>query len=488
MWQVGGVRRRGPESLRPNLGILQKQPRPVRTLRGFVNHPLTDLVVMVAILLSVILLVIEESMVLPPDSWIPVISECLTGLFAVELTLRFIIAKKRGRFFRRYWPDLLALLPLLRPLRFFRFFRLFRLFRLFQLGLLLDRRVSLLRGLLRVNFYFLWVLVVMTIILVLGSAVIIFLLEQGNSPNFESMQQSFWWAVYTIISGEPVGAIPQTIEGRALLAMMMLSGMTLFAVFTGIVSATMMNRLQGTDRVAELDIDELDNHIIIFGWNAGVTPLIAELAVDPKMKGVPVLLVNELEERPDLTATGYRSDLLYFLKGDYTQPKTLSSVGVKSASRAVVMADDVRSHDIADRDARSVLTVLTIERMNPEIYCVVELMNAANRDTLNLVNVEAVIMRSDLSGRALASACRHANLMDVMMNLLTMRRGEVLHRIPGPTEAIAFGLLMPQVKKETDALLVGIERGGAPNINPPSDLSVQPEDFLIVIGSPKAVG
>ncbi len=441
---------------------------------------------MVAILSSVVLLVVEESMALPPDSWIPVASEALTALFAVELAIRFAITKKRSRFFRRYWPDLLALLPLLRPLRFFRFFRLFRLFRLFQLGLLLDRRVTLLRGLLKVNFYFLWVLVVMTLILILGSAVIVYLLEQGSSPDFGSMQQSFWWAVYTIISGEPVGSIPTTTEGRALLAMMMLSGMTLFAVFTGVVSATMMNRLQGTDRVAELDIDELDNHVIIFGWNAGVEPLIAELAVDPKMRGVPVLLVNELDKRPNLEATAYRSDLLYFLRGDYTQLKVLNTVGVKAASRAVVVADDVRSHDIADRDARSVLTVLTIERINPEIYCVVELMNAANRDTLNLVNVEAVIMRSDLSGRALASACRHANLMDVMMNLLTMRRGEVLHRIPGPTSAMPFGELMPAVKKETDALLVGIERDGRPNINPPHDLEVEPTDHLIVIGSPSA--
>ena len=42
--------------------------------------------------------------------------------------------------------------------------------------------------------------------------------------------------------------MPSTGYGRAmLLAAMMLSGMTLFAIFTGVVSATMIDRLQGDD-------------------------------------------------------------------------------------------------------------------------------------------------------------------------------------------------------------------------------------------------
>ena len=94
-------------------------------------------------------------------------------------------------------------------------------------------------------------------------------------------------------------------------------------------------------------------------------------------------------------------------------------------------------------------------------------------------------MRSDLSGRALASACRHPNLMDVMMNLLTMKRGEVLRRLPGPRVEMRFGELLAAVKAESDTLLVGVEQNGRPSINPPSDLMVRPSDSLIVIGGLK---
>ena len=463
------------------------------------SHPITDFVVMALIVASVVLLVMEEAMTLPPESLVVVTSEVITAIFAVELTLRFIAARKKGRFFRRYWPDILAVLPLLRPLRIFRLLRLLRLFRLFQLGLLLDRRVSVLRGVLRVNFYFLWSLIVVTVFAIIGSAVMIFVLEQEHGPAFGSLQKNLWWAAYSIIAGEPIGQqMPRSTGGRVLMAVMMLSGMTLFAIFTGVVSATMMTRLQEGSRLSEMDIEELDGHVLVCGWNTGTPPLLSEMAMDDELRGLPIVLVNEYEHMPELGHTKIRADLLYHISGDFTQLDVLKRAGVERAARAVVMADQIREHASADRDARSVLAALTIERLNPDIYCVVELMDANNEAHLGVAGVEAVIMRSELSGRALAAACRHPNLMEVMMNLLTLRRGETIHRVQGPVEPMRFDELLPRIKKEHDALLIGVERpktnGQVPTlrqvaetemmVNPKPDLMVQPSDMLILIGAP----
>ncbi len=480
-------------------GLLKKTRRQRMSLTAFLSHPVTDVVVIMLIISSVILLFLEEAMSLPLESPIPLISDAITFIFAVELSLRFLAAKKKGRFFRRYWPDVLAVLPILRPLRIFRIFRLFRLFRLFQLGVLLDRRIA--RGAMRINFYFLWVLIVSTAFLIIGSAVVALILERGlHNAAFSNLQQTLWWAAYSIIAGEPVGtALPKSTGGRFLMAAMMLSGMTLFAIFTGIVSATMITRLQGGSQLAEMDIEELDGHVLICGWNTGTVPLLSEMAADAELKDLPLVLVNELERLPDLTKTKVRADLRYHLKGDFTQVDLLKQAGVERASRAVVMADHVRQLSTGDRDARSVLAALTIERLNPEIYCVVELMDENNQAHLGVAGVEAVIMRSELSGLALASACRHPRLMEVMMNLLTMRRGETIHRVEGPRAPIRFDELLLHVKREYGALLIGVERPKDPAsrvptlrqvdhtdmlVNPAPDLIVKPEDWLIVIGGP----
>ncbi len=444
-------------------------------------HPVVDVAVMALIAASVGLLFAEETMALAPGHWVVLAGEVITWVFAVELSLRFLVAKKKLRFFRRYWPDLLALLPLLRPLRVFTFLRLFRLFRLFQLGLLLDRRVSILRGMFQVNFYFLWVLVVLTFIFILGGGVMAFLFEHRLGNGFASLQETLWWAAYTVIAGEPIGATPTSASGRVVLALLMLGGMVLFAIFTGLVSATMIERLQNLSRVGEMDIDELEGHIVICGWNAGVKPLLGELAVDEALRGVPVVCLNELERLPDLSDVGIRTDLVYHVCGEFTQLGFLKKTGVERAARAVVMADDTRNHAYGDRDARAVLAALTIERLNPKIYCVVELINAANVDHLKVAGVEAVVMRSDLMGRAVASACRHPILMQVMMNLMTQRHSETMLRIPAPSTPQPFGDLIQEFKRKQNILVIGLESGGKTSINPAFDRLVNPEDFLVVI-------
>ncbi len=451
-------------------------------LARLLRHPATDITVMALIIVSVFLLVLEVTLEPGHDSSIVVAGDAITAVFAVELTLRFIVAKKKLRFVWRYWPDILAILPLLRPLRFFRFLRLFRLFRLFQLGLLLDRRVAMLRGVLRVNFYFLWVLLMFTVMLVVGGAVVAFLLEQSTGEDFSSLRGALWWATYSTLAGEPINSMPNSTAGRALLVALMLGGTGLSAVFTGLVSATMITRLQGMERVNDMEIDELEGHLVVCGWNQGAKPLLAELAVDPLFAGQPFVLLNERDGIPDLADVGVRAELVLHLKGDFTQLAVLRRAGIERAARAVVLADDSERHQRGDRDARSVLAALTIERMQPDIYCVVELMDGANTDHLKVAGVEAVIMRNDLSGRALASACRHPRLASVMMDLFTARDGARLERLPGPVHPMDYGALLERCKRELGHTIIGVERStGELLVNPEPSHVVLPEDHLVVV-------
>lgn len=474
--------------------LLRPLPRTPLRLSALVYHPRTDAVIMILIVLSIVLLGLEEWLDRSESRLIVLASDAITWVFVGELSLKFLVAKKKLRFFWRHSADILAVLPLLRPLRIF---RLFRLLRLFQLGVILDRRVAMLRSILRINFYFLWVLLMMTGVLIIGGAVGEYLVEaeevdgvgvvsqrvEPTTPtDFRSINRSLWWATYSLIAGEPVGDMPQTELGRALLLCLMLSGMGLFAVFTGMVSATMIDRLQKTTGLGLLDLDELEGHLVVCGWNQGAKPLLAELAVDLNFSGQAFVLVNELSHPPDLSDLGLRSDHVYHVQGDFTQLEVLKRAQIEQAHRAVVLADDSERHQRGDRDARSVLAALTIERLHPNIYCVVELMNAANKEHLAVAGVEAIIMRNDLSGRALASACRHPRLATVMMDLLTSTAGARLERVPGPVQAMAYGELLSRCKEREGAIVLGVETdAGQLFINPSADHQVKSSDFLVMV-------
>lgn len=462
---------------------LLKQPRTsAPSLAQVLRHPVTDAVVFVLIVTSVALLGVEEIARVPPDSWVVRLGDVITWVFAVELTLRFIAARKKSRFFRRYWTDLLALLPLLQPLRFFRLLRLLRLFRLFQLGMILDRRFAALQGVLRINIPFLWVIVVITGLIVVGGTLLAYALEHQFADGFATLGESFWWVTYSLIAGEPVGEVPHSLAGRGLLVGLMLGGSAIFAAFTGIVSATMVDRLQTMSRVNEMDVDELEDQIVLCGWNAGALPLVAELMADRTLKDLPMVWVNELERIPPEVYRLVQADLLYHLQGDFAQLEMLKLAGIERASRAVVLADEGGPHNSVDRDARSVLTALTIERLNPKIYCVVELELAANRDHLAVAGVEAVITGSDLTGRALASACRNATTTQAVIDLLSLETGSRMERLPGPSEAMRYRDLMVRVKDEDGRLVIGVDRPGEGcRLNPAADWMVLPSDYVLVI-------
>lgn len=113
----------------------------------FLRHPATDAAVMVLILLSVVLLLIEEygSLRGRLGATIQCIGDALTYLFAVELSLRWWTAPSTRRHWQEYWLDWLGVLPALRPLRILRVLRvlrLLRLLRLYRFGAIAQRFVA----------------------------------------------------------------------------------------------------------------------------------------------------------------------------------------------------------------------------------------------------------------------------------------------------------------------------------------------------------
>lgn len=444
------------------------------------SSPIVELALGILILTSVGLLVVEQTLELAPATLALVrdIEVIVTFILGVELALRLWLAKKKLRFLRRYWPDMLALAPVFSPLRFLWMLRILRLFRL---GVIVSRRLGVFRDVVRSNVYELWALGVATILLVIGASVASYTIESDSNSEFSTLTKAFWWSTYSIIAGEPIGGSPGTTGGRALLVVVMLGGSTLFAALTGIVSATMVDRLAGRKDLYDMDIDELESHIVVCGWNAGVPAMIGEISRDERLKGLPLVLVSDRDDPlRELRNTGAHGELLYFFRGDHARLEVLRRAGIERASRAVVMAD-ASVTAVTDRDARSVLAALTIEKLNPRIHCTVELMDEANEGHLRVAGVEAIVMRNDLAGRVLAIACRDPAVANVLMDLATLTFGQTLVRRRPPLDESPFADLVDRLKRSSGVLVIGVERGGRLELNPTAQWIVRPSDWLIVI-------
>lgn len=455
-----------------------------RSTRDFLELPAVDIVVLALILVSVVLLVLEIGLPAELTStifWLDVANYVLTGLFAVELSLRFWVARSKARFFRRYWLDILALLPVVRPLRML---RLLRLLRLWRAGRLVSRRLLPFQGVFAGTLTELTTLATVSLVLVLSAGLLLNLVEGGS---FASLEASLWYAVMSLIAGEPVGGEPTTQVGRWATLALMLGGLTVFGMFVGTVSAGVGARLAKRMDGAEMDIAELEGHVVVCGWNGSAPTLLRELFAPGTPRNRAVVVITEGEERPDdWPWDGVRTDRLFHLHGDWTRIRVLEKAGIPRASTCILLRDVLTPRSDQDRDARTVLAALTIEPMSEhDIYTVAELHSAQSEDMLRNRGVEEVVVGEEYAGMILGSASQNPGLVHLLSEVLDMRAGNAFWSVPCPEELDGKTVreLRQAVRERFDATLMSIEPVDGPvQVNPPDDAVVRAGMTVLVVG------
>ena len=460
----------------------------------FIHHPVTEAGILVLILASVVAIFFELALA-PNHEWRSVAAwsgNAITWVFVAELSIRYWVAVKKRRFFARYWVDILSCLPLLGPLRFLRVLRLLRIFRA---GALFNRRLSVFQGAFFSTVNEMTMLGTATLTLVLASAIVLYVFEGGADGPFTGLDQAMWFSVYSLIGGEPIGGSPGSMGtvGRVVTLCLMFGGLTLFGIFIGTVSASMVTRFSNLE-VTEMDLDELSGHRIVCGWNHAGPLVLQELFSPGSTTGIePVVLITEVGGLPPDLPSGIRADRLYHLAGDYTRVDVLAKAGAPSARAAVLLADTQVQRSDQDRDARTVLAALTIEKLAPEIFTVAELTNRDNEGLLRMHGVEEIVVADEYSAVILGSASRNRGIVRVLDEILTSRYGNSLHKVAPESGWVGqtIAQLVAELKSRHDATLIALEHGneidGQPRIevNPPPDRVVRLDDVMLLLSDPK---
>ena len=233
----------------------------------------------------------------------------------------------------------------------------------------------------------------------------------------------------------------------------------------------------------DLTLDELRDHVVICGWNRSGTTLLRTLHAHDPEHPRPVVIVAEFPADEELDLAGLPPDHIYVLRGDYTRVSVLEQAGIPRASAVMLLADKVVSRSDQDRDARTVLAALTIEKLAPRIFSAVELLNADNETHLRMAGVEEVLVKDTIQANMLAMACLHRGLGRTMRDLLARDRGNTFHtcELPAARAGLPFGRIFAAVKRQANAVILGVESGGQVLVNPPMDRPFAAGDRLVVV-------
>ena len=307
-------------------------------------------------------------------------------------------------------------------------------------------------------------MIVLLIILVFGE--IISIVEPNEFPTtFDGI----WWALITVSTVGFGDYVPKTYLGRGIAIIMILAGASFVTAYFATISAAAIKRQNSyvTGDVAFTGT----NHVILIGWNAKANEMIESLHSVKPHKQI-VLIDDSLKVAPLI-------ENVHFVRGKPSIDQTLQKANIRVADAAIITADQHKNEH--DADMNSILVLLTLKGVNPNLYCVIEILTEQQTNNASRAGADEIIKSYKLTSHFMMSSYLAKNGLSEIYSELNPAKGNLFQVLPvteklvGKTFKDASHELL-----ESQSILLGIKRGEDTKLNPPLSYEISAQDSLIV--------
>ena len=283
----------------------------------------------------------------------------------------------------------------------------------------------------------------------------------------EDFGATFYWGVTTVM-GAGDSSYVTSLPGYVVSWLLVLFGVAIVATITGALVGFVIDFLlkegQGMGAAGYRD------HIVVCGWNSTARDLINELSTDeytPK-----VVVVHASEKNP-------AGSLAYFVSGDCTNTEDLQRAGIEEAMAAIICPSDTSN----EADMRSILTVMAIETIAPQVRTVVEANNPAHVEHFQRARADEIVVTSRIASRLLARSSLYPGLAGIVTDIVSGGEGSELYRVSLPDDYVGLSIdeLSARMRSDHNATLLAVGRDDASFVNPGPDFRLQPGDDAVVV-------
>lgn len=311
-------------------------------------------------------------------------------------------------------------------------------------------------------------LLMVIVVLILVSAIGLMLFEK-KSPH-----DALWWSIVTLTTVGYGDISPVTPGGRIIGVIIMFLGIGILGLFTATIASIFVEKKIKADR--GMSTYDFQNHIIMCEWNYRAKEILREFRSDSRTADTPIVLIADLENKP------VDDENLYFVQGSVTEDN-LQRANLQLANTVVILGND--NLDAEARDAKVVLSTLTVESLNPNAYTIVELVDEKNARHCERAHADEIIVSSEFSSKLISSAAKDHGISKVLSELLSSKLGNDLLKIPVPAalSGKSFLEVFTEMKRKQQATVLALQKAGKGEVisNPPADVQVEAGDALIVI-------
>jgi voltage-gated potassium channel len=319
------------------------------------------------------------------------------------------------------------------------------------------------------NRHQIWSIVAAILTIWLSAGTILFFVERGGT-GFDTWGESLWNVWMTLFGG--MENAPKTFIGRAVVFVLIVSGVALAGLFTASVASLLIERSLRRREVTSL---EMSDHLVLCHWAPRGLEWIREVHSSIVANKRPVVIIHDEPdevELPDKQDDPAFNDV-YIVKGDPANEVILRRAKVAQAHSVVILADDRQGLHADGKTIVCCIAVKNVCRGDQQPNVVVECRDPKFRPHMRKAGADEVMSAAEFGLRLMARAALFHGMTRVYQELLTVGRdANEMYLVPVPTGLIAKDFasaakLFLQDREDRNAcLLIGIYRGEKMMLNP----------------------
>ena len=283
--------------------------------------------------------------------------------------------------------------------------------------------------------------------------------EIGPGGSKTYLDILLWNNVNIVLGRGFTDLVPKTWKGRALLMIFIFFSMLFLSTIVGFVSSRINANVNSPARRIK-KVQQLSNHVIIFGWKNDIRTLIGDiLRKSPGLTAEDIVIVNNVNELKIQTLL-MDKDLkgIKYIRGDFTEEQTLANANIKKASTALVLGEAHESLDAELVDSRIFVCTLMIKTLNPRCHVCALVQTERYRNYLEAQNCDEVIYTEEYSRYILSTATSYTGMANVLRALFDNGNGISIQILPVEQEwrNRTYAELAAYCKKEKGILTLGV--------------------------------
>lgn len=238
---------------------------------------------------------------------------------------------------------------------------------------------------------------------------------------------------------------------------LLLAGVALFGALSGKFASFLFDRQQKKDR-GLLKMNKMKNHFLICGWKPNFERILEGiLLANPEIPPEKIILLNNSSQTEmEKIKADARFKNIKYLHGDFTDEDTLLKSQIKTAERALILADNSENFSNLETDSRTVLAVITIKNLNPRIYCVAEIIDSKFEKHLSLAHCDEIILSADYGQNLLIQASSGKGMSHILRELISEENDSGILICDIPPKFVGCNYSEYKLSLNTSDILIGL--------------------------------